>query len=133
MTSNICRRDVSSYTSLFSVRCLAAITQRSHHIGKATIYKIKKETTNAIWEVLHDAHLESPQEMGDLIAITNEFEKLELSTPNWGNRWKACSIKYPKLSATQYFNDEGFLVLLREKGPTAVKRCFKMQLTAFFL
>ena len=34
-------------------------------IGKTTISKIIKETTNAIWEVLKEVYLKPPQEVAD--------------------------------------------------------------------
>ena len=43
----------------------------AHRIGKATISKIIKETTNAIWEVL-----KPPQEAADWKSIFKEFENL---------------------------------------------------------
>ena len=37
----------------------------THCIGKTTISKIIKETTNAIWEVLKEVYLKPPQEVAD--------------------------------------------------------------------
>ena len=37
----------------------------AHRIGKATISKIIKETTNEIWEVLKEVYLKPPQEVAD--------------------------------------------------------------------
>ena len=49
----------------------------AHGIGKATISKIIKETTNAIWEVLKQVYLKPPQKVADWKkVITIEFENL---------------------------------------------------------
>ena len=48
----------------------------SNRIGKTPISKIIKETTNAIWEVLHDACLKRPQEMENWVVISDKFETL---------------------------------------------------------
>ena len=48
----------------------------AHHIGKATISKIIKETTNPIWEVLKEVYLKPLQEVADWKAISKEFENL---------------------------------------------------------
>ena len=37
----------------------------AHRIGKTTISKVIKETTNAIWEVLKEVYLKPPQEGAD--------------------------------------------------------------------
>ena len=47
-----------------------------HRIDKATIFKIMKETTIAIWEVLKEVYLKPSQEVVDWKAISKEFEKL---------------------------------------------------------
>ena len=42
----------------------------AHRIGKATIFKIIKETINAVWQVLKEVSLKSPQEVADWKAIS---------------------------------------------------------------
>ena len=71
----------------------------SYLIGKATIFKLIKRTTNAIWEVLHDIYLKPTQEMENRIAISDEFGKLW----NFPNCIRAINEKHvviecPKLS-----------------------------------
>ena len=81
----------------------------AHRIGKATISKIIKETTNAIWEVLKEVYLKPPQEVADWKAISKEFENLWNFPHCIGaiNR-KHVAIECPKLSGTQYFNYKSF-------------------------
>ena len=37
----------------------------AHRIGKRTISKVIKETTNTIWEVLKEVYLKPPQKVAD--------------------------------------------------------------------
>ena len=81
----------------------------AHRIGKATISKIIKETTNAICEVLKEVYLKPPQEVADWKVISKEFQNL------WNFPYcvgaidgKHVAIECPKLSRTQYFNCKGF-------------------------
>ena len=80
-----------------------------HRIGKATISKIIKETTNAIWEVLKEVYLKPTQEVADWKVISKEFENLWNFPRCTGDvDGKHAAIECPKLSETQYFNYKGF-------------------------
>ena len=81
----------------------------AHRIGKATISKTIKETTNAIWEVLKEVYLKPPQEVADWKAISKEFENLWNFPHCIGAiNGKHVATKCPKLPGTQCFNYKGF-------------------------
>lgn len=49
---------------------------RVQRIGKVTISKMFKETTNPIWEDLKKAYSKPPQEAADWKTTSKEFENL---------------------------------------------------------
>ena len=108
-TTNLCEGKVSSYTSLSGVRWFTTSLGWAHRIGKATISKIIKETSNALWETLKEVYLKSPQQVADWKAISKEFENLWNFPHCIGTiDGKHVAIECPKLSGTQYFNYKGF-------------------------
>ena len=77
----------------------------ANRIGKATISKIIKETTNATWEVLKEVYLKPPHEVADWKSISKESENLWNFPHCIGAiEGKHVAIECRKLSGTKYFN-----------------------------
>ena len=85
----------------------------NYRVGKSTISKIVKETSEAIYTVLKDDYMKPPQNEAEWQQISSEFEE-KWNMPNVLGciDGKHIRIECPKMSGTQYYNYKGFFSIV---------------------